>query len=115
MAKKTIIDLSADSDVAGSSSEITTAPAAVPSGKIARITRFGGTCPRDTNLVESMIVLQWGSGGSWKTIRAIASSFGDIALDKEYVGDGTKTFRLIRSNRSTASKPMVAWLEGFIV
>ena len=115
MAKKTIIDLSTDDDVNAGATEITVHPSAVPISKTARITRFGGTAPLDSDGIQGLTILQWGSGGTWKTIRAFSSSFADIILDKEFEGDGTKTFRLVRVNRSAATKPMIAWVEGLII
>jgi len=115
MAKKTIIDLSKDDDVTSGATDITIHPSAIPNNKIARITRFGGACPLDSDGIESLILVQWGSGGSWKTIRAFSSSSADMIMDKEFVGDGSDTFRLIRVNRSATTKPMVAWLEGLII
>ena len=115
MAKKTLIEISTDDEVTAGSTEITVATGVVPNGKVARVKRFGGTTPRDADGIESLTLLQWGSGGSWQTIRAFATSFEDIQLDREFVGNGAKTFRLVRVNRSTTDKPMIAWLEGLII
>lgn len=115
MAKKTIIELIADDEVTAGSTEISIFGANVPNGKIARITRFGGSTPRDSDQVESLTLFQYGSGSSWETIRGFSTSFADIELNREFLGDGTKTFRLIRKNRSASDKEMLAWLEGLII
>ena len=115
MAKKIIIELSVDDEVPAGNTEVSTHAGAVPSGKVARIKNFGGATPLDSDGVESLTVLQWGSGGTWKTVRGFTRSTINMKLDLEFVGDGSKTFRLIRSNLSSTDKKMLAWLEGLII
>jgi len=115
VAKKALIEISVDDEVTSGSTEITLAPGAVPNGKIARLHKFGGAVPKDADGTECLIILQWGSGGAWQTIRAFATSFEDISMEREFTGNGIKTFRLVRVNRSATDKPMVAWLEGLII
>lgn len=115
MAKKTLIDLSKDDDVTAGSTDVTVHPSAIPNLKVARITRFGGATPLDTDGVQCLTILQWGSGSTWKTVRAFSRSTIEYAMDKEFEGDGTKTFRLVRVNRTGTTKPMIAWVEGLII
>lgn len=115
MAKKTLIALSVDDQVTAGATEVNAHPSAVPNGKIARIGKFGASAPRDSDGIEGLIALQWGSGGSWSTVRAICSSFAEINVDREFIGDGVKTFRFIRINRAAVDKEMVAWIEGLII
>ena len=114
MAKKTLIDLSADDTVSGNSTE-TSDDTPIAAGAVARILRFGGAVGKDDGDNDNIIALQWGSvGGGFKTVRAFPN-FWDFKLFKEFEGDGTKHFRLVRQNNNTGSTQVIAWLEGIIL
>lgn len=115
MAKKTLIDLSADDTVPANSVETSDGPP-IASGATARILRFGGAVAKNDGDNDNIFALQWGDTGSgFKTIRAFPNFF-DFKLFKEFEGDGVKHFRLVRQNNNTGpAKQMVAWLEGVIL
>ena len=106
MAKKTEIDLVVDNNVAAGATVTTTTPV-VPLNTRVTVRKFGGY------VANGLIVLQWGSGGSFTTIRAFGGTF-EFELKKDFIGDGAKLFRLVRINNDTTSKPIVAWMEAFL-
>lgn len=87
----------------------------VPNGKTARLTSFGGYDPADNS--GSIIALQWGSADTWITIRAGGSGFFDclFGAGKDFIGDGAKCFRIVRQNKSSNDKPMIAWMGALII
>ncbi len=115
MAKKTLIDLSADDTVSANTTDTLDGPV-LASGDTARILRFGGAVAKNDADNDNIFAVQWGdTGGGFKTIRAFPNFF-DFELFKEFDGDGVKHFRLIRQNNNTGpAKQMVAWLEGVIL
>ena len=116
MALKTKYDLVYDDSIAASSTDIRTSPI-VPDGRVVRVLNFGGYDPRSGDGISSFITLQFGSGSDWQTIRAGGDGFFDIKWEKgkDFTGDGIKRFRLIRQNKSTSAKIIVAWFIALIV
>lgn len=102
--------MSIDSSVAQSSEDIFSL-ILVPSGAHVVLTEFGGCVPFIKD--GSYIAIQWGKTGDWKTIRAIARE-GTYVIKKEFIGDGTRTFRIIRKNTDTVARVMLVWITGYI-
>ena len=112
MAAKTAIDLFIDSAVSASTTVNSDAPA-VASGKNVRVKRFGCFDPLIGDGIDSIVILQWGSTGSFTSIRAIGKNT-ELNLDKVFVGDGVKHFRLKRINQSSSAKIIAAWIEALV-
>lgn len=107
---KTRISLFFDTNVNANSTDLQLG-AVVPNGRSVSIKRFGGSVPDGIN---GAVALQWGSGGSFTTIRAIQREMEFKELG-EFVGDGVKRFRLARINRQTlGAQAIVAWLEAVV-
>lgn len=108
-----LLDKYEDSDVAANGTEVWNAPD-VPSGVKFHITRFGGAA-----VENALIALQKrvSTGPDvWKTIRAVmARGQGDFEMAREYEGDGTLAFRVVRQEKSGNAQPIVFWLEGYRV
>lgn len=84
--------------------------AAVPSGRVARVIRVGGFEPSG-----GFIAIQWGSGGTFVTVRAGSGSF-NMELNHEFTGDGVKFFRLVRKNgNALAATQIVAWADIIVL
>jgi hypothetical protein len=81
------------------------------------ITKMGGCDIRTTGEnASSVYVLQWGSTGSWETVRLISLSGNTIEYEigREFEGDGVKSFRLIRINKSaTNNRELPVWLDAY--
>lgn len=111
MAQKTIIDLKAENVISGGSSSESMSPP-VPSGIRATLTEFGGAnigSPED-----AFFTLHWGHDSlSWELIRAGSGTFS-FTLNKTFIGDGLKRFRLRRINNGLTSRTMIAWMEGVL-
>jgi hypothetical protein len=105
--------LSFDDEVAASATDIQSS-AVVPNGKTVRVNKFGGS-DRPTDGVGSWIVLQWGSGSTWDTIRA--GSWGSFCFEvkRDFLGDGTKRLRLVRQNKSSTDKELFAFIEAVLL
>jgi hypothetical protein len=114
LASKSGINLYIDDSVAASSTVLLNS-AVIPAGKSITIFRFGGCDPAIADGIDSIIALQWGSGGSFETIRALSGCTYEFALNKTFVGDGSKLFRLVRINKSGTGKILAAWVEGVIL
>jgi len=82
----------------------------VPNGQVWRIMHFGGAAA-----YSGIIAFQVYAGTEWKTVRATAGpgQGDDFLIDRDFTGNGTIRFRIVRQNLHTASQQMVAWLEAF--
>ena len=109
MATKTVHDKSVLSVVTSGSTDYLETPV-IPSGKMATVLHFGCAIPPGTDGTTGIVILEWGSGSSWAIIKAFSSD-ADMKVNKDYLGDGTKKFRLGRYNMSSSSKPIAAWGE----
>lgn len=116
MPKLTKYGMILDNSVGASTSATDPSPI-IPNGKTVRLTSFGGYDPIGSDGVGGIISLQWGSASSWLTIRAGGFGTFDFNWDKgiDFNGDGTKRFRIVRQNRSSVAKVMVAWLTAKLV
>jgi hypothetical protein len=112
MPANTKFDYVFDDDVAGNSYDFKLSPV-VPAGKTVTLLKFGGFAPVIADGTDGLIALQWGNASAWETVRA-AGRFFDFDLKKDFIGDGVNRFRLMRQNKSTATKPMVVWLEAIV-
>lgn len=86
----------------------------IASGKVVRMKRFGCAII-DTigNLAEGYVAVQWGSGGSWTTIRACKQIFEFTEINREFTGDGAKRFRIVGLNGSTLGTRIISyWFEA---
>jgi hypothetical protein len=116
MALKEKIDLVYDDSIGATTTDLKTS-AVIPNGKTVKVFNFGGYDPRLGDGIDSLIVLQWGAGSSWQTVRAGGGGTFDHSWPsgRDFIGDGIKRFRLIRQNKSSTAKPLVAWLMAVIV
>jgi len=116
MPKLTKYGIILDTSV-GSTSTVTDPISIIPNNKIIRLTGFGGYDPIGSDGVAGIISLQWGSGTTWQTVRAGGYGAFDFQWERgiEFAGDGAKRFRIVRQNRSSVAKVMVAWLTGKLV
>jgi len=91
--------------------------AVIPNGDVWRITRFGGSEVGTGDGKASVIALQVFDGSAWQTIRGfgVVSTGVEVELARDIRGDGTKKLRVVRQNKSTAAKQILAWVEGFKV
>jgi len=81
----------------------------VPTGQSWRLAKFGGGA-----VEKAAIALQANLGGTWTTVRLIVAPDGDeFQVDRDFTGDGTLRFRIVRQNKHTAPQDVVAWLEGY--
>lgn len=110
MAKITV-ERFLDSSVAANTTD-TQNTQAVPSGRSLRLKKFGGCIPY--TLDGSFIALQWGSGSTWETIRCLCGSI-EYVIDREFIGDGTKMFRVVRKNNGATAKNMAAWMDALVL
>jgi hypothetical protein len=110
MAKKAKQDSTLDNSVAGTTTLTEVLPI-IQLGKVARLINFGGYDPVGSDGIGGIISLQWGSGTTWQTIRAGGYGSFDFNWEKgiDFTGDGTKRFRIVRQNRSSTAKVMLAW------
>lgn len=110
MAKKTDFFMMKDSAVAASTIDVDQLPI-IPNGISVNLMTFGGTVPKPD--AGSYVAIQWGSGAAWETIRAISGTF-EFTIEKEFVGNGVKRFRVVRENKEVSAHRMFAWAEGFL-
>lgn len=91
--------------------------AVVPAGKTVFVKKFGGLAPAVSSTVWSYAVLQWGSNaGGWDTVRVGYGTF-EFSIGRDFTGDGTSRFRLVRRNKSPTGTPaleVAAWLEALV-
>ena len=102
------------SNLAAASTDQTNLPA-IPSGVAVTVTKFGGA---DLNLGDGLstgYLLQWGSGGAFTIVAAIALTGNtfEYEMNQQFLGDGVKFFRITRQNNSAHSKICPCWLKGF--
>lgn len=87
----------------------------VPNGKTVVAKRFGCIDVAINDGKDSVVVLQWGDTGSgWTTIRACSRNT-EFLVNRTFVGDGSKRFRIIRMNKSAVTKTIVYWIEALIL
>lgn len=90
----------------------------IPYGKTLRLITFGGFDPLTNDGVSSLISIQWGNGtAGWQTIRTGGNGFFNIQWEKgkDFIGDGTNRFRIVRQNKSANNKILTAWLTALII
>lgn len=88
----------------------------IPDGTRVKVVKFGGY-ERVTIVATGLIILQWGSNaGGWETIRAGGGpSPFEFLVNREFVGNGVKRFRIVRQNKDLlGSKEMAAWAEVYV-
>jgi hypothetical protein len=114
MALKVVHDYYFDSSVAAGATDLQLSPV-IAVGKTVKIINFGGFDPNIGDSKDGIIALQWGSGTTWKTIRAGGGATFDFKMDKDFVGDGVSRFRLARQNKSASAKPLIVWLYAVVL
>ncbi len=107
---KTTINQVEDNSVDAGANEIFTS-GIIPTGKVIKLRKFGCAIPEANN--GSYVVVQWGNGSGWQTVRACVSQ-ADFVLKKDFLGDGVKRFRIVRHNGHTSAQIMVYWIEAII-
>jgi hypothetical protein len=111
MAKKTVHNEFFD-DVIPPGTKIDNTPV-IPDGKVLTLREFGGTDPGIGDNIHSEMALQWGSSGSWVTVRAGTRHF-HFDRPVQFVGDGVKRFRFIRINNSAVAKKIIVWSNALL-
>jgi len=114
MALKNKFDIYLDSNVAANATDIVSGDI-IEADKTVRISSFGGFDPNIGDNKASIIAIQYGSGTSWKTIRAGGDGTFDFKMNIDVKGDGSKRFRLVRKNNSATPKPLICWLFAVII
>jgi hypothetical protein len=108
-----LLDKYLDDSVTGSGQDVWSAPD-IPADEPWHLTKFGGTAG-----AAAVIGLQLRTGTSpdvWTMIRAgIGPGQFEFDVDRDYVGDGTKKFRVVRQEKSGSAQQIIAWLEGYKV
>lgn len=110
------VDCVFDGAVGAGSQELAELPV-IPQNEVWRITRFGGSEVGTGDGKASVVALQLWDGTAWQTVRGfgVVSAVAEVELSRDVRGDGTRKLRVVRVNRSTAAKQIIAWLEGFKV
>jgi hypothetical protein len=97
--------------VSAGATDIELSPA-IPSGKKVYIGKFGCFCrcqPQD-----AIVAIQWGDNtNGFTTLRAIGGVF-ELEVNRVFVGDGLKQFRLVRQNKGTVDFEIAAWFEAIV-
>lgn len=112
MALKDKTDIVIESAVNAGITETQLAPI-IPVGKTVRLMNFGGFDPITSDGVSGIISLQYGNAtDGWKLIRCGGNGFFNIQWEKgkDFIGDGTKRFRIVRQNKSSNIKNIAAWV-----
>ena len=113
MANKSYLDWST---VTAGTQDVHNFPA-LTAGERWVITKLGACDIRTTGEnASSVYVLQWGSTGSWETVRLISVSGAttEYEIGREFEGDGTKHFRIIRINKSaTNTRELPVWIDAY--
>jgi len=112
MATKTFYKVFEDSSVGPLGTEIRTDPI-VPNGKVILLRKIGGCDPGIGDNIDSLWIVQWGSGGSWESVR-VGSGCTEFQIETTFVGDGVKRFRFVRQNKSLVAKSIVLWAEALL-
>ena len=102
-----------EENVAATSNHVETFPI-VPNGSTVRLRKFGGFDPNIGDNICGYITLQWGNGGSFETIRSGGCGSFEFQIARDFVGDGSKRFRIVLSNNSLTAKDMIAWAESLV-
>lgn len=90
--------------------------AAIPNGQKCRLKLFGGYDPNSgSGAPDGFIYIQWGTVGSFTTIRAGGAGFFNLDINQTFIGNGAKFFRVARTNNNTTgAKQMAAWIEALV-
>jgi len=82
----------------------------IPNNKTARLCCFGWSCPLD----GSTVAVQWGVPGNWRTIRGGYGNM-NLNLEKEFNGNGTRRFRIVRRNAGSGTQVIMAWMHVILI
>lgn len=108
MSSRDRLDEYLSDSISAGAQEVDTLPT-VPTDETWRLMRFGGGA-----VDKAAIALQANLGGTWTTIRLIAApDGGEFTIDRDYTGNGTLRFRIVRQNKHSAAQDVVAWLEAY--
>jgi len=80
-------------------------------GVVWMVTHFGAA---DMNLGDnksSVYVLKWGS--DIERIISLTGNTSEIALNKEFTGDGVKKLSILRMNKSGFDKQLPCWIRAY--
>lgn len=104
-----LIDDFIDDPVAANTTNTRLSPI-VPAGTEVTIKKFG--CFVRASTEKAIVAIQWGSGGSFQTIRAISGVF-ELNINRVFIGDGVKRFRIVRINKTALETfEIAAWFEA---
>jgi len=86
----------------------------IPGGKSWVLLKIGGTDGSKSSKPSSF-KLYFGSGSAFDLVRHICVTTGTIQIDvnKEYIGDGVKHFRLVRESMEAHLKEMPFWFDAY--
>ena len=104
---------------AGQSSTTDSSP--IPSGhtwvleKVGFASQISGLVLTVMDVRSDTLQLLWGTPGNFETIRVIALTGNTIELSmkRSFEGDGSKFFRLIRTNNSGTARTSAAWAVAY--
>lgn len=85
---------------------------AIPPGGQKLFIKSFGYCDPLVNGTGGLVVLQWGNGSSWETLRVGSSGSNEYLLYRLLTTDGVNRLRLVRINNSSAAKLMAGWLDA---
>jgi len=89
--------------------------AAPPNGMKIILTKCGASDINTGDNKSSVFQLLWGNIGSFTTVFAFAltGNVYEFEVTEEFIGDGSKFFRLVRINNSTSAKNLAMWIKGY--
>jgi hypothetical protein len=99
MTARTRVTLKFDDDVLSGATKIDNSPV-IPNGQTWRVSRLICAHADDGSHISGGFQLEWGEAGSWEFVSAayLTGDTKEYAVKKDFTGDGTKTFRIIRQN-----------------
>lgn len=110
---RALIDKYLDDSVPASTQDIWSS-VVVPTGEVWHVSRFGGAATG-----KALIGLQRriATGPAvWESLRAVAApGHFEFDINREFTGDGTLRFRILRDEQSASAQLLFAWLEGWKV
>lgn len=108
-----LLDKYEDAEVSANGTEVWISPV-VPDGQTWHVTRFGGAAI-DLALIALQVRTET-SPDVWTTLRAVMPrGQGEFEVNRDYVGDGTVRFRVVRQEKSGQAQAVIFWLEGYRV
>lgn len=86
----------------------------IPDGRVVTVKLFGGSVSDAGASAPCKFALLWGTAGSFTPVRGAMATMQWENLG-DFVGDGSKHFRIVRENTQIAGdRPIMAWLEALV-